>query len=142
MQKNRQDLENTIEQIFNLRVLEEKYFQHQQVIHHMFIDFKQAFDRVRHEALWAMMQKYNIGQQLINTIQQLYNKAKSAVPVPGTKGEWFCTSTGVCQRCLLSPTLFNIFLERIMTEALEVHIGTVSIEGRIIKKPEVRRRHR
>ena len=34
--------------------------------------------------------------------------------------------------CLLSPTLFNIFLERIMTEAIEVHEGTVSIEGRTI----------
>ena len=35
-----------IEQIFNLRVLGEKYFQHQQVLHHVFIDFKKAFDRV------------------------------------------------------------------------------------------------
>ena len=30
---------------------------------------------------------------------------------------------------LLSPTLFDIFLERIMTDALEYHQGTVSIEG-------------
>ena len=34
--------------------------------------------------------------------------------------------------CLLSPTLFNIFLERIMTDALEDHECTVSIEGRTI----------
>ena len=32
----------------------------------------------------------------------------------------------------LSPTLFNIFLERIMTDALEDHEGTVSIRGRTI----------
>ena len=30
------------------------------------------------------------------------------------------------------PTLFNIFLERIMTDALEDHEGTVSIGGRTI----------
>ena len=30
---------------------------------------------------------------------------------------------------LLSPTLFNIFLERIMEDALEGHLGTVSIGG-------------
>jgi len=43
------------------------------------------------------MKKYNIGQKLINTIQQLYNKARSAVLMQGTKGEWFYTSTGVRQ---------------------------------------------
>ena len=33
---------------------------------------------------------------------------------------------------LLSPTIFNIFLERIIKDALEDHEGTVSIGGRTI----------
>ena len=40
-------------------------------------------------------------------------------------GEWFRTTTGVCQGCLFSPTLFNIFLERIMADALGDDEGTV-----------------
>ena len=44
---------STTEQIFNLRILCEKYLQHQQDLYHVFIDFKKAFDRVWHVALWA-----------------------------------------------------------------------------------------
>ena len=42
---------STTEQIFNLRIFREKYFQHQQDLYHVFIDFKKAFDRVWHAAL-------------------------------------------------------------------------------------------
>ena len=123
---------STTEQIFNLRILCEKYLQHQQNPYHVFIDFKKAFDRVWHAALWATMRKYNISANLVRTIEQLYDKATSAVQLNGSIGEWFRTTVGVRQGCLLSPTLFNIFLERIMSDALEEHDVKVSIGGRNI----------
>ena len=116
----------------NLRVLMEKCQQHQQDLYHVFIDFKKAFDRVWHAALWTTMHKYNIGANLITIIKSLYEKATSAVLYNGNTGDWFRTTVGVRQGCLLSPTLFNIFLEKIMTDALESHEGTVKIGGRII----------
>ena len=78
------------------------------------------------------MRKYNISANLVRTIEHLYDKAKSAVQMNGSIGEWFRTTVGVRQGCLLSPTLFNIFLERIMSDALEEHDGKVSIGGRNI----------
>ena len=123
---------STAEQIFNLRSIIEKYQDHQQELYHVFIDFKKAFDRVWHQALWATMHKYNIDQNLIALIQELYNQATSSVYLDGDIGEWFRTTVGVRQGCLLSPTLFNIFLERIMTDALHDHESTVSIGGRTV----------
>ena len=61
---------STKEQIFNLRILCEKYLQHQQDLYHVFIGFKKAFDRVWHAALWATMKKYNIGTSLIQVIKK------------------------------------------------------------------------
>ena len=123
---------STVEQIFNLRSIIEKYQEHQQELYHVFIDFKKAFDRVWHQALWATMNKYNINKTLISLIEELYNQATSSAYLEGEIGEWFRTTVGVRQGCLLSPTLFNIFLERIMTDALEGHESTVSIGGRTV----------
>ena len=50
---------------FNLRILREKYLQHQQNLYNILSDFKKAFDSVWHVALWATMQKYNISANLV-----------------------------------------------------------------------------
>ena len=78
------------------------------------------------------MRKYNISANLVRTIEQFHDKATSAVQMNGSIGEWFRTAVGVRQGCLLSSTLFNIFLERILSDALEEHEGKVSIDGRNI----------
>ena len=51
-------------------------------------------------------------RSIIRPIENLYDKAQSTV----------LFSAGVRQGCLFSPTVFNIFLERIMCEALDVSI--------------------
>ena len=78
------------------------------------------------------MKKYNINANLTRVIKKTFDKATSAVLFNGCIEDWFRTTVGVRQGCLLSRTLFNIFLERIMTDALEDHEGTVSIGGRTI----------
>ena len=103
-------------------------------MYHVFIGFKKAFEREWHAALWATMREYNVSVNLVRTTEQLYDKATSAVQMNGSMGEWFRTAVGLRQVCLLSPTLFNIFLEWIMSDALEEHDGKVSICGRNITR--------
>ena len=62
---------STTEQILNPRILCEKYIQHQQDFYHVFKDFKKAFDRVWHAAMWTTTMKYNISANLIRVIKNL-----------------------------------------------------------------------
>ena len=61
----------------------------------------------------------------------LISNPASAVQMNDSMGEWFKTA-GVRKGCFLSPTLSNMFLERIMSEAQEEHDGKVSISRNII----------
>ena len=78
------------------------------------------------------MRKCNIKANIIRVTESLYDKAQSAVLFNGSTGNWFRTTVGVRQGCLLSPTLFNFSVERIMYEAFDDHEGSVSIGGRLV----------
>ena len=123
---------STVEQIFNCRILMEKHLQHQRDLFHNFIDFRKAFDRVWHQGLWQVLRNFGIEEGLIQAIQALYNTSSSAVLLNNQIGEYFRTTVGIRQGCLLSPVLFNLFLENIFRETLQDFHSTISIGGRTI----------
>ena len=63
-------------------------------------------------------------------LEELYDHSSSAVLLCNQIGSFFRTTVGVRQGCLLSPVLFNLFLERIMQEALDNHTTSISVGGR------------
>ena len=123
---------STIEQIFNCRLIMEKHSQHQRILFHNFIDFKKAFDRVWHDGLWYTLRHFGIEEGLVQTIEALYRESSSAVHINNQTGPAFKTTVGVRQGCLLSPALFNIFLEQIMINTLHNFESTISVGGRTI----------
>ena len=54
----------------------------------------------------------------------------TAVLMNSKLGKFFKTTASVRQGCLLSPILFNLFLENIMQETLHYHHTSISIGGR------------
>ena len=58
-----------------------------------------------------------------------------AVLLNSQLGEFFKTIIGICQECLLSPILFNLFMEMIMQETPHGHHTSISIGGRPICNP-------
>ena len=126
---------STTEQITNLRILCEQFKEKSKTLYHNFIDYRKAFDRVWQETLWAVMKERNIDHKLVDMIMALCDDTKSTVQVDNTLTDWCKSKVGVRQGCLLIPYLFNIFLERVMLEALEGFETAVSIKWKTITNP-------
>ena len=121
---------STTEQILNCRLIMEKHIDQQRQVYHNFIDYKKAFDRVWHEGLWHVMSSFGIGSDIIQCIKSLYMSSKSSVLLNNNIGTKFNTAVGVRQGCLLSPVLFNIFLEKIMLDSVTNQPSIISIGSR------------
>ena len=67
---------------------------HQQDLYDVFIEFKKAFDRVWHAALWATMNKCKISANLIHVIKNYYDKATTAV-LFNSSIDWFRSTAGL-----------------------------------------------
>ena len=91
----------------NVGIMAEKYHNHQMKLHHNFVDFKKAFDRVCREALWLVMKKHNMGEGLVRTIESLYNNSSNTVltsnnNLNGSRLQLVCNSDVSC------PPVFSI----------------------------------
>ena len=78
------------------------------------------------------MGHFGISHEIIRIIESLYENSNSAVILNNKTGDFFHTTVRVRQGCLLSPVLFNIFLEQIMQETLHNQKSPISVGGRII----------
>ena len=104
----------TRDQIANICWIIEKARGFQKNIYFCFIDYAKAFDCVDHNKLWKILQEMEISDHLTCLLRNLYAGQEATVrPGQGTK-DWFQIGKGVCQGCMLSSCLFNLYLEYIM----------------------------
>jgi len=71
-------------------------------------------------------------EKLVRILESAYQDTFSAVRANGDLSGWFSTIVGVLQGCVLSPLLFNIFLEVVMALALDDSHAGAMVNGEII----------
>ena len=59
------------------------------------------------------MIQLDIPQKYVAIIKNLYNDTNCAIIADGQLTDWFPVNMGVRQGCIMSPRLFNIFLEHV-----------------------------
>ena len=82
----------------------------------MILGFKSAFDTIWRKALWKMMRAIGVSTKIVNIIEKMYNNTQCSVAINGQLTKRFQVAMGVRQGCLLSPTLFSLFLDFVMAE--------------------------
>ena len=98
-----------------------------------FIDYAKAFDCVDHNKLWKILKEMGIPDHLICLLRNLYAGQEATVRTGHGTTDWFQIGKGVCQGCILSPCLFNLYAEYIMRNAgLEETQAGIKIAGRNI----------
>ena len=109
----------------------EKAREFQKNIYFCFIDYAKAFDFVDHNKLWKILKEMGIPDHLICLLRNLYAGQEATVRTGHGTIDWFQIGKGVRQGCILSPCLFNFYVEYIMRNAgLEETQAGIKIAGR------------
>ena len=123
----------TRDQIANIHRIIEKSREFQENIYFCFIDYAKAFDCVGHNKLWKILKEMGIPGHLTCLLRNLYAGKEAIVRTGHGAADWFQIGKGICQGCILSPCLFNLYAEYIMRNAgLEEAQAGIKIAGRNI----------
>ena len=101
-------------QMANICWIIEKAREFQENIYLCFIDCTKSFDCVGHNKLWKIPKKMGIPGHLTCLLRNLYAGQEATVRTGRGTPDWFQIGKGVCQGCVLSPCLFNLYAEYIM----------------------------
>ena len=102
------------DQIADIHWIIEKAREFQKNIYFCFIDYAKAFDSVNHNKMWKILQVMWIPDHLSCLLKNLYASQEATVRTGHGTTDWFQIGKGVCQGCILSSCLFNLYAEYIM----------------------------
>ena len=88
-----------------------------------FVDFRKAFDSINRDLLWRKLSLYGIRGQFLDTLKSMYQDFECSVEFNKENTPWFNVNSGVKQGCLLSPTLFSLFVNDLLKDYEACELG-------------------
>ena len=128
MQKKKRKGRETRDQIANIHWIIKKAREFQKKIYFCFIEYAKAFDCVGHSKLWKNLKEMGILSNLICLLRNLYAGQEARVRAGHRTTDCFQIEKGVCQGCISSPCLFNLYAEYILRNSgLEEALAGIKI---------------
>ena len=101
---------STKEPIFIIRRYQDYSAKTGHPAHFLFLDWKQAFDKIDHRALLIALKRFGIHRHYLDIITDIYTEPKFCTKGYSANYSWGEAHTGIRQGCPLSPYLFIIMM--------------------------------
>ena len=118
---------STVDQIFTLRQVIQKKWEYGLPVYVAFVDLEKAYDSVWREGMWRVAEHYGVSKRVLDILKSWYCGVCSCVRLENECSDYFQTRTGLRQGCVMSPTFFNIYMDRMMSKVVEGQYGGVTI---------------
>ena len=104
---------STMDHIFSLSSIARKFIGRKKKLYTCFVDFKAAFDKVNRQALIYKLSCLGISRKFLLMYSNFIASSNAKVWDGSEFSDWFETTAGVPQGCILSPLLFALFIDEI-----------------------------
>ena len=100
--------------VFTLKNLGQRAIEMKKDLFLCFINYKKAFDKVKHKEMICMLDQIGIDDKDLRIIQNLYHEQTASIKINDKVGDFTPIQRGVRQGCVLSPDLFLLYSEIIL----------------------------
>ena len=74
--------------------------------------------------MWRVLRGYGVNGKLLRAVQCMYEGSEACVRVCREESEWFEVNVDLRQGCVMSPWLFNVYMDGVMKE-VRANVGEV-----------------
>ena len=123
----------TQDSIFILKALIDKYVKSKpkksnNPLFTCFVDFSKAFDSIPRGKLFQKLKLAGVTGRFLEILHSMYSNDKSSVKIENMLTPAFRCHTGVKQGCMLSPTLFNLYLSDLSEKLKAKNLNDVELK--------------
>ena len=100
--------------MFAVRQVCEKYLANWEDILWAFMDLEKEYDTIDRHGMCQMLRVCGIRGKLLKAVESFYIDSMACVRVGNDANEWFPVNVGLRQGCVMSPWLFNPYMDGVV----------------------------
>ena len=110
---------STVDLIFAVRQLEQQHYEFGEDLIMAFLDLEKAYDSVCRRKVWYALERKGVGSETISRVKEMYDGSVSCVKEGSERTDWFEQRSGLKQGSTLSPLLFIVTMDEILSSGGE-----------------------